>query len=330
MVSRRYVARRNRHAAPILEVGPGNRQDWWKRSTFKWDGRKLSLDKTVGSRELWPTQGSSGQPASDLGGDRPRRRLRSRYRLGHRPVVLVLSPHGYGSMSSQANVGAGKWLRPPSPSVAFRDRGHCKGVAGSGWAHEASGPEASSAWWVERLAPACASKAGRWELARSTKYSSVKFGEKCSYAHRQVDGQPTVRPGKKDDKSAVAMLKKKDWHENVWRPDINRDTVMSWNEDLLDVDHQAHDIWVASSKTWSHWSCFFGRAQTCRNQTNVWNSPKLIHVTLKFESKSFARIFMPTWTFVRYNRQWWSGGNVWKRMFFFNNGTMVKNHISSL
>ena len=51
--------------------------------------------------------------------------------------------------------------------------------------------------------------------------------EKCSYAHRQVDEQP----------SAVAVLKKSDWHENVrelvvnyvkghdrsGRPDKNRD-----------------------------------------------------------------------------------------------------------
>ena len=66
MVSRRYVVRRNRHVPPILEVGPGNRQGWWKRSTLKWDGRKLSLDKTVGSRELWPSQGSRGRPANDL------------------------------------------------------------------------------------------------------------------------------------------------------------------------------------------------------------------------------------------------------------------------
>ena len=37
--------------------------------------------------------------------------------------------------------------------------------------------------------------------------------EKCSYAHRQVDEQPTKRSKKNDDKSAVAMLKKGDWHE---------------------------------------------------------------------------------------------------------------------
>ena len=34
-----------------------------------------------------------------------------------------------------------------------------------------------------------------------------RFGEKWSYAHRQVDEQPTKRSKKNDDKSAVAMLK---------------------------------------------------------------------------------------------------------------------------
>ena len=45
--------------------------------------------------------------------------------------------------------------------------------------------------------------------------SGCKFGEKCSYAHRQVDEQPSKRSKKNDDKSAVAMLKKNDWRENV-------------------------------------------------------------------------------------------------------------------
>ena len=43
--------------------------------------------------------------------------------------------------------------------------------------------------------------------------SGCRFGEKCSYAHRQVDEQPTKRSKKNDDKSAVALLKKGDWHE---------------------------------------------------------------------------------------------------------------------
>ena len=68
--------------------------------------------------------------------------------------------------------------------------------------------------------------------------SGCRFGEQCSYAHGQVDEQPCKRSKKNDDKSAVAMLKKNDWHENVrqlvvnrdkshersGRPDINRDT----------------------------------------------------------------------------------------------------------
>ena len=43
--------------------------------------------------------------------------------------------------------------------------------------------------------------------------SGCRFGERCSYAHRQVDEQPTKRSKKNDDKSAVAILKKGDWHE---------------------------------------------------------------------------------------------------------------------
>ena len=39
--------------------------------------------------------------------------------------------------------------------------------------------------------------------------SGCRFGEKCLYAHRQVDEQPTKRSKKNDDKSAVAVLKKK-------------------------------------------------------------------------------------------------------------------------
>ena len=53
--------------------------------------------------------------------------------------------------------------------------------------------------------------------------SGCRFGDKCSYAHRQVDEQPSKRSKKNDDKSAVAMLKKNDLHESVWQPVVNRD-----------------------------------------------------------------------------------------------------------
>ena len=38
--------------------------------------------------------------------------------------------------------------------------------------------------------------------------SGCRFGEKCSFAHRQVDEQPTKRSKTNNDRSAVAMLKK--------------------------------------------------------------------------------------------------------------------------
>ena len=50
-----------------------------------------------------------------------------------------------------------------------------------------------------------------------------RFGEQCSYAHRQIDEQPTKRSKTNDDQSAVAMLKKYDFHDRTWQPVVNRD-----------------------------------------------------------------------------------------------------------
>ena len=57
---------------------------------------------------------------------------------------------------------------------------------------------------------------GKWHPPECLFYkikSGCRFGEKCSFAHRQVDEQPTKRYKKNDDKSAVALLKKGDWQE---------------------------------------------------------------------------------------------------------------------
>ena len=43
--------------------------------------------------------------------------------------------------------------------------------------------------------------------------SGCRFGEKCSFVHRQVDEQPTKWSKTSNDKSAVAMLKKGNWQE---------------------------------------------------------------------------------------------------------------------
>ena len=43
--------------------------------------------------------------------------------------------------------------------------------------------------------------------------SGCRFGEKCAFAHRQVDEQPTKRSKTNNDKSAVDLLKKGNWQE---------------------------------------------------------------------------------------------------------------------
>ena len=73
----------------------------------------------------------------------------------------------------------------------------------------------------KQLAPIHSVKGGTPRMLVLQDKSGCKFGEKCSYAHRQVDEQPSKRSKKNDDKSAVAVLKKNDWHENVRQTDVN-------------------------------------------------------------------------------------------------------------
>ena len=57
---------------------------------------------------------------------------------------------------------------------------------------------------------------GKWHPPECLYYKTkngCQFGEKCSFAHRQVDEQPTKRSKSNNDKSAVAMLKKGNWQE---------------------------------------------------------------------------------------------------------------------
>ena len=56
----------------------------------------------------------------------------------------------------------------------------------------------------------------KWHLPECLFYKNkngCRFGEKCSFAHRQVDAQPTKWSKSKKDKSAVALLKKGDRQE---------------------------------------------------------------------------------------------------------------------
>ena len=63
-------------------------------------------------------------------------------------------------MNSQDKVRAGKVLRP-LPSVAVRDRGRWKGVAGSGWVREAGRGKTAHGW--KGVRPGVRLKTGRWE-----------------------------------------------------------------------------------------------------------------------------------------------------------------------
>ena len=87
--------------------------------------------------------------------------------------------------------------------------------------------------------------------------SGCRFGEKCSYAHRQVDEQPTKRSKKNDDKSAVALLEERVIGMNedllptnvtIDRGNLTREVIKSWDKSRLKVDHLMHDNWVVYFK----------------------------------------------------------------------------------
>ena len=87
--------------------------------------------------------------------------------------------------------------------------------------------------------------------------SGCRFGEKCSFAHRQVDEQPTKRSKTNNDKSAVAMLKKETWqeresvsdacHDRTGQPVKRSDKKLGQNSSKRRF--LMHDNWVAYFRT---------------------------------------------------------------------------------
>ena len=88
--------------------------------------------------------------------------------------------------------------------------------------------------------------------------SGCRFGEKCSFAHRQVDEQPTKRSKKNDDKSAVAMLKKGIGKKENLSPmnvtidwvNLGREVIRNWDKIRLNVNllmrisgHEAAEVY---------------------------------------------------------------------------------------
>ena len=69
------------------------------------------------------------------------------------------------------------------------------------------------------------------------------------------------------------------------RGNLVRGVIKSRDKSRLNVDHLMHGNWVAYFKTWRRRSLFSGSAPTCRSQSKVWNSQRLLRVTPKFETQ---------------------------------------------
>ena len=105
------------------------------------------------------------------------------------------------------------------------------------------------------------------------------------YAHRQVDEQPTKRSKKNDDKSGVAMLKKGNWQEREPVTDGCHDRPGKpgkRSDKKLGQKSSKRPSSKCQSSNARHLGCVFqdmdaaevyhqsyGRAQTCRSQSNV-------------------------------------------------------------
>ena len=101
--------------------------------------------------------------------------------------------------------------------------------------------------------------------------SGCKFGEKCSFAHRQVEGQPTNKPKKDSEKNAVAILK----------------------------DARRLDLRISGHRAARIFTDFYGRAQKSWDQFDECDSQKLrsvmqtsektrVHRSEQFKSKFFV------------------------------------------
>ena len=87
--------------------------------------------------------------------------------------------------------------------------------------------------------------------------NGCRFGEKCSYVHRQV--KTSLAKGLKTNVTKVQWLcsrreigKKENLlptKVTIDQGNLIREVIKSWNEDLLNVDHLMHDNWVAYFKT---------------------------------------------------------------------------------
>ena len=70
------------------------------------------------------------------------------------------------------------------------------------------------------------------------------------------------------------------------RRNLMRWVTRNWDNVHLFVNLLMPDNWVAYFRTWRRRSTFSGRAQTCRHQSNVWNSQRPLRVTPKIRDQN--------------------------------------------
>ena len=118
----------------------------------------------------------------------------------------------------------------------------------------------------------------KWHPPECLFYKSengCRFGEKCSYLHRQVDEQPSKRSKKNGDESAVAMLKKHEQHHSTGRP-----TVYAYSPNTRQLVCVFQDMEPPKSS-----SILRKSSDIHGNRCDVFNSRKLWYVTPTFETK---------------------------------------------
>ena len=149
----------------------------------------------------------------------------------------------------------------------------------------------------KELAPIHSVKSGTLQSSCSTRPRvAADLGKSSSYAHRQVDEQPCNRSKKKDDKSAVAMLKKHELHGRTGKSVVCRDTRHEPNHGHIVCNSSIHDNLVASFRIWSRRS--FSSIVTEELRHAETNPTCEIHESCctshqNSRPKSFARIDLP-------------------------------------
>ena len=140
------------------------------------------------------------------------------------------------------------------------------------------------------------------------------LGKKCSYAHRQVDEQPSKRFNKNDDKSAVAHVEKYDLHDGTWQPVINRDEGHDRSEQPVvkrDTRHELNHgpVRVQIIANTRQLGCVFQDMESpklspiLRESSDMQKPIQRVKFTKAIarhtkirDQKSFARIYLPRWT----------------------------------